>query len=119
MADESDVTSGYVLRRAGGEEERRLEAQARVIDPLTERLFRAAGLVPGMRVLELGSGAGDVSMLAARLVGREGAVVGVEFSAEAIATARRRVHEAGFRNVSLLEGDIRELDRVLDPEEPP
>jgi SAM-dependent methyltransferase len=119
MADESDVTTGYVLRRAGGEEERRLEAQARVIDPLTERLFRAAGLESGMRVLELGSGAGDVSMLVARIVGQEGAVLGVESSAEAIATARRRVEDAGFRNVTLLEGDIRQLGSVLDQERLP
>jgi SAM-dependent methyltransferase len=72
-----------------------------------------------MRVLELGSGAGDVSMLVARIVGQEGGVVGVESSAEAIATARRRVEDAGFRNVTLLEGDIRQLDSVLDQERLP
>jgi SAM-dependent methyltransferase len=59
-------------------EQRRLASQAEEFEPLTERLFRAAGLVPGMRVLDLGSGAGDVAILAARLVAREGEVVGVE-----------------------------------------
>jgi hypothetical protein len=42
MADESGVSSVYVFDRREGDEERRLEAQARAIDPLTERLFRAA-----------------------------------------------------------------------------
>src|SRR5262249_18820795 len=89
MADESDVISeGYVFRRGEVEEERRLEAQARVIDPLTERLFRSVGLERGMRVLELGSGAGDVSMLAARIVGTQGSVLGLDSSGEALATAR-------------------------------
>jgi cyclopropane fatty-acyl-phospholipid synthase-like methyltransferase len=50
------------------EEQRRLERQAELFDPLTEPVFRAAGLGAGMRVLGLGSGAGDVAMLAARLV---------------------------------------------------
>jgi cyclopropane fatty-acyl-phospholipid synthase-like methyltransferase len=50
-------------------EQRRLATQAELFDPLTERLFRAAGLETGMRVLDLGSGAGDVAILAARFVG--------------------------------------------------
>jgi ubiquinone/menaquinone biosynthesis C-methylase UbiE len=57
------------------QEQRRLATQAELLDPLTERVFREVGLGTGMRVLELGSGAGDVAMLAARLVGREGEVV--------------------------------------------
>ena len=48
------------------EEHRRLSAQSAIFDPLTERLFVAAGLRPGMRVLDLGTGAGSVAMLAAR-----------------------------------------------------
>jgi predicted methyltransferase len=59
-------------------EDERLVAQGAVFDPLTRRLLRHAGLVPGMRVLDLGSGAGNVARLAAELVGPEGAVVGIE-----------------------------------------
>ena len=50
------------------QEQRRLATQAELLDPLTERVFREAGLGTGMRVLDLGSGAGDVAILAARLV---------------------------------------------------
>lgn len=46
-------------------EQRRLASQAVGFDPLTERVFGAAGIGVGMRVLDLGFGAGDVAMLAA------------------------------------------------------
>ena len=58
-------------------EDERLFAQGQVFDPLTRRLLEQAGLMPGMRVLDLGSGAGNVARLAAELVGPHGAVVGV------------------------------------------
>ena len=54
------------------QEQRRLAAQAELLDPLTERVLREAGLGIGMRVLDLGSGAGDVAILAARLNSRHG-----------------------------------------------
>jgi hypothetical protein len=56
----------YVLGHSSGEIER-LMAQARLIDPITERFFRAAGVTSGMKVLDVGSGAGDVAFLAAPL----------------------------------------------------
>jgi SAM-dependent methyltransferase len=48
------------------------------------RRAKEAGLKPGMRVLDLGCGAGDVAMLAADLVGPKGRVVGIDRSAEAL-----------------------------------
>ena len=96
------------------QEQRRLASQAELFDPLTERLFRTAGLGNGMRVLDVGSGAGDVAMLAARLVGREGAVVGVERDPEAVASATARVAQAGLPNVRLVQGDAQTLDGIAD-----
>jgi ubiquinone/menaquinone biosynthesis C-methylase UbiE len=87
-------------------EQRRLDAQAQLFDPLTERLFRAAGLAAGMRVLDLGSGAGHVALLAARLVGPEGHVVGIERDPQAVASARERAAAAGVANVEFLIGDV-------------
>ena len=95
-------------------EQRRLASQAELFDPLTERVFRAAGLGNGMRVLDLGSGAGDVAMLAARLVGREGEVVGVERDPEAVASAAARAAQAGLSNVRFIQGDAQNLDGVAD-----
>ena len=67
----------YALGYTNSEHER-LIRQAMRIAPYTERLFREAGISPGQRVLDLGSGVGDVSMLLARIVGPSGEVVGIE-----------------------------------------
>jgi cyclopropane fatty-acyl-phospholipid synthase-like methyltransferase len=71
----------------------------------TESLFRAAGLEAGMRVLDVGSGAGDVAFLAARMVGAEGEVVGIGVDGAALAIARGRAGSLGLRQVSFVEDD--------------
>jgi tRNA A58 N-methylase Trm61 len=50
----------------------RLSRQGGVFLPFTGQLFEQAGIGTGMRVLDVGSGAGDVSFLAADLAEREG-----------------------------------------------
>lgn len=96
-------------------EDDRLRRQATLFEPATERAFLAAGLGPGARVLDLGSGAGDVAMVAARLVGPHGEVVGIERDAEAVASASTRVREAGIRNVRFEQGDAQTIDGVHGP----
>lgn len=83
----------------------RLATQARLIDPITRRHFLEAGLASGMRVLDVGSGAGDVAILAASIVGESGEVVGTDRSAVALETARARAAVLSLRNVRFLEGD--------------
>ena len=83
---------------------KRLMAQAEVLRPITERLLRSAGIQSGMRVLDLGCGAGDVTMLAAELVGAGGAVVGVDRAPEVIELAARRAKHAGFKNIAFRVG---------------
>lgn len=56
----------------------RLIRQGSIFDPLTRRLLETAGLAPGMRVLDIGSGAGNVSRLAAEIVGPAGRVLAVD-----------------------------------------
>src|SRR4051812_8624451 len=92
----------------------RLNAQARLIAPFTKRFFVSAGLQEGMRVLDVGSGAGDVAILARELVGESGEVVGADLSETGIATARQRV--SGYSNVSFCVGDPTALtfDRPFD-----
>ena len=93
-------------------EQRRLDLQATLFDPLTERVFRSAGLRDGMRVLDLGSGAGHVALLAARLVGREGRVLGVERDQQAVADARARARRIGASNVEFVVADVQTLEGV-------
>ena len=69
-----------------------------------------------MRVLDVGSGAGDVAFLAADLVGDAGEVIGADQVARAIAAATQRAKAKGLRNVSFRMGDPTELefDRPFD-----
>jgi len=104
----SSSTSYYALGSTDAEHERLIRQAARLA-PLTERLFREAGIGAGQRVLDLGSGVGDVAILAARLVGPSGEVVGVERDARSIARARARVTEARLHNVTFTESDVSEV----------
>jgi SAM-dependent methyltransferase len=110
-----DPNLPYALGHSGHELQR-LSTQARLIDPITRGFFLEAGIVPGMRVLDVGSGAGDVAILLAELVGSGGMVVGADTSADALAVARRRVSELTLTNVSFLEGDPSSMafDRPFD-----
>jgi 2-polyprenyl-3-methyl-5-hydroxy-6-metoxy-1,4-benzoquinol methylase len=96
-------------------EVRRLMLQARLYDPYTEHALRLAGLRPGMRVLDVGCGPGDVSFVAARLVGPEGAVIGID-AADIVELARARAAEHGFTSVRFEQttvGDLK-LDEPVD-----
>src|ERR1700690_4014759 len=79
----------YVLGHSSRELDR-LSFQGTVLAPFSRHLFNQAGIVPGMRVLDVGSGSGDVSFLAAELVGESGHVLGVDRSAPAVERARAR-----------------------------
>lgn len=71
-------------------ERRRLALQGSILNPVTEQLLRRAGLASGMSVLDFGCGVGDVSMIAARLVGSGGRVTGLDLDEPALAIARER-----------------------------
>jgi ubiquinone/menaquinone biosynthesis C-methylase UbiE len=93
--------SEYVLGHTNAEQ-LRLIRQARVLAPFTDRLFRDAGIASGMRVLDVGCGMGDVTMLAAQLVGPTGRVVSIDRDQASIETARRRVSAIGLENVRFI-----------------
>jgi SAM-dependent methyltransferase len=59
-----------------------------------------------MRVLDVGTGRGDVAFLAAELVGDDGMVVGVDRAPEALAVARERAEARRVHNVSFEELDL-------------
>ena len=95
----------YVL---GNEPEElgRLDRQAESIASATRLLLQAAGLRPGMRVLDLGTGLGHVARMAGELVGSTGTVVGLDRSASALAIARHRTEAAGQGHVRFVEADV-------------
>lgn len=76
-----------------------------------------ANLQPGERVLDLGSGGGIDALIAARLVGSEGYVFGLDMTPDMVALARRNAEEAGIGNVEFIEGSIDDIplpDNAVD-----
>jgi SAM-dependent methyltransferase len=86
----------------------RLNRQGELLAPATRMLLAAAGIGPGMKVLDLGSGSGDHAFVVASLVGPAGSVTGVERSADAVAVATARAARLGLANVRFTVGDVHE-----------
>lgn len=105
----ADPSGGYVLGRTDAET-RRLMLQHQIYGPLTRQFLTTAGVSRGMKVLDLGSGAGDVALLLADLVGPQGHVVGADNNAEILELARARVRAAGWANVTFHHRDLHQLD---------
>ena len=95
----------YALGRSP-QEYARLARQAEIMKPMTRRLFAEAGLQPGMRVVDLGSGAGDVCMLLAEMVGLGGTVIGLDLDKDAMLHARARAAAAGLANITFVHSDF-------------
>jgi ubiquinone/menaquinone biosynthesis C-methylase UbiE len=89
-----NATEEYVLGNSTHEQER-LKMQAKFLQQWSEQFFLSAGLEPGMRVLDLGCGMGDVSLLVAKLVGPSGRVTGIDRDGVVIEKARERIREEG------------------------
>ncbi|WP_033278423.1 class I SAM-dependent methyltransferase [Streptomyces sp. NRRL F-525] len=92
-------TTAYAMGNTSGEAVR-LDVQDALYAGCTEYLLRAAGLREGMRVLDVGCGTGGVSLAAARIVGPDGHVVGVDMNPEVLEVARGNAAAADIRNVS-------------------
>jgi ubiquinone/menaquinone biosynthesis C-methylase UbiE len=84
----------YILGQSEYEYER-LTFQAKLVRPFTDKFFRSAGVSPGMRALEIGSGMGDVAFLAGEIVGPEGWVLGVDQDSAGLEKARERSRQQG------------------------
>lgn len=69
-------------------------------------ILKAAGVRAGMRVLDLGSGMGDMAFVAAELVGTTGEIVGIDRAPEPVAKANLRARQQQLGNVRFVVGDI-------------
>jgi len=71
--------------------------------------FELARITPGETVVDLGSGSGTDSFLAARQTGESGRVLGIDMTAAQLAKARRLASEHGIANVEFIEARIEQL----------
>ena len=104
-----DRQSFYALGHSEHELQR-LTRQGQAFEPFTRQLFEEAGISPGMSVLDVGCGSGDVSFLAVDLVGPRGEVVGVDRERKAVDWADARAGSRGIRTVNFVEGDPAEME---------
>jgi ubiquinone/menaquinone biosynthesis C-methylase UbiE len=96
--------------RSSEEERQRLIAQGGLLAPLTQRLLEKAGISSGMHVLDIGSGSGDVALLAARLVGSRGSVIGADLDPAQVTFSEQRAEADGLTNVHFTVRDFREIE---------
>jgi SAM-dependent methyltransferase len=71
--------------------------------------FSLGRLAPGERMLDLGSGAGTDSLVAAQMVGEHGRVTGIDMTTPMLAKARAAAAEMGMTNVEFVEGEAEQL----------
>jgi arsenite methyltransferase len=73
------------------------------------RTFTLGTIEAGELVLDLGSGAGTDSLVAAQMVGSEGKVTGIDMTSEMLAKARAAAADMGAANVQFVEGEVERL----------
>ena len=96
-----DVASGWLKGAA---------ARGQALGLLTELMLDLAGVTVGSRVLDLGAGTGDQTLLAAQRVGPGGAVLATDISAPMLDLAREAARAAGLRNVQTRVMDAQHLE---------
>jgi SAM-dependent methyltransferase len=76
-----------------------------IVAPFGDAALRAAAPQAGERVVDIGCGCGGTSIEIARVVGKAGAVLGVDVSKPMLEVARARATSGDWRQLSFLEGD--------------
>jgi ubiquinone/menaquinone biosynthesis C-methylase UbiE len=97
----------YLMGRSESET-RRLISQSNLYGRFTRRLLEDAGVEEGMKVLDIGTGAGDLALMAAEMVGPTGSIVGVDQDPQVLEAASARAEAARLDNIRFHAGDFRQ-----------
>jgi len=80
-----------------------IEAGQTISQPyIVALMIQAAGVTPGDKVLEIGSGSGYAAAVISRIAGR---VIGIERQHDLVEVSRERLARLGYSNVEIVEGD--------------
>ena len=82
----------------------------RIVVPFGDAALKVAAPQPGDRVIDIGCGCGDTSIAIARIVGRAGAVFGIDVSTQMLEVARSRAPLADCPHLAFREGDASEAE---------
>lgn len=104
-----DLTTGEALGLYSGSDLEGLPQEALAASRGCGDPVAKAALVPGERVLDLGSGGGIDALIAAKNVGAEGHVYGLDMTEAMIKLARRNAAASGISNVEFLQGEIEDI----------
>lgn len=103
MKDRNVLSSGEVWRKYDA-------IESRLTAPLSDRMLDLAGVGPGMRVLDLATGRGDPALQAARRVGPDGLVMGVDPSDGVLQMAKEKARQSGLTNLEFRAADAAWVD---------
>jgi len=115
VSQEPEQDFVFPTGRAWAEDLEYPEELARVPDFVAESFagvanpFSLGRLNPGERVLDLGSGAGTDSLVAALQVGPEGSVMGIDMTPEMVEKARAGAASLALSNITFIEGEAERL----------
>jgi ubiquinone/menaquinone biosynthesis C-methylase UbiE len=70
-----------------------------------EEILQAGGLKSGHTLIDIGCGQGFFTLPAARIVGDQGRIYGIDSSSESIALLQQKADSAGLKNISLVVGN--------------
>ena len=108
-------TNKQYLFSVGSADEERLRIQNRLCDPYTDRFVQAKlPDLTGKTVLDVGCGTGVVSCFWAKKVGKTGHVIAIDISAEQIEIARNTARYEGHDNITFMQADANELEKIQD-----
>jgi ubiquinone/menaquinone biosynthesis C-methylase UbiE len=112
----SKVSMTHYAIYGGAAGSKRMETVARAYWPTTLPLLQRAGIREGLRCLDLGCGAGEVTFEIARLVGPTGSIVGLDMDSVKLDIARHRAAQQGVINVEFRQANVFEWndDSVYD-----
>src|SRR5215467_14570469 len=114
QAREAQGGGTWGRREAAAEWRRGAAARLQAFGPATEIMLDLVKLAKGSRVLDVGAGAGDSTLVAAQRVGSRGRVLATDVSASMLEVAAELARQAGLNNVDTRVVDAQRLD--LDPD---
>jgi len=97
--------SSYILG-VGEKGAKNLNLQHKMLEKNSIEQLKKAGLRQGMVVWDVGCGSGEMTEYIASVVGNSGYVYAMDVSEDQIKVAKKRIEDAGYKNVSFVVGDI-------------